>query len=186
MGYDSPVEKGWGPETEALIREVYPELREMAGCLMRRERAGHTLQRTALVHETFIRLFGVHPGGTTSVRSFLALAAHQMRNILIDYARRHRSLKAGGGYSRVPLFEVEDGRAQDADALLALNEALDRLGELDERALSVVELKFFGGFTTAEAAAVLQVSDGTVEEDWHFARSWLFGALTAQGSRLPA
>jgi RNA polymerase sigma factor (TIGR02999 family) len=163
--------------TENLIRAVYPELREMAARLLRRERRDHTLQRTALVHETFIRLFGKHPEQSLSAKNFLALAAHQMRLILIDHGRKHRSQKRGGEYDREPLFEGDHRFVRDEDSLLALNEALERLGKLDSRAHSIVELKFFGGFTNAEAAAILGVSDATVEANWQFARTWLFGAL---------
>jgi len=167
---------------EALVIAVYQELREMAARLLRRERDDHALQRTALVHEAFIRLFGTRPGAAVSQQHFLALAAHQMRLILIDYGRRHNSEKRGGKASRVPLFEAESGDAAGSDALLALDEALGRLGKIDPRALSVVELKFFSGHTTDEVAEILGVSDGTVEADWKFARSWLFGNLTSQPS----
>src|ERR1022692_2880691 len=93
--------------TENLIREVYPELREMAARLLSRERPDHTLQRTALVHEAFIRLFGKGPDQSLSVQKFLAIAAYQMREILIDYSRKHRSQKRGSEFTRVPLFEAE-------------------------------------------------------------------------------
>ena len=168
----------WAETNENLIRAVYPELREIAARLLRGERDDHTLQRTALVHEAFIRLFGRSPDQTLSAQNFLGLAAHQMRQILIDYGRKRHAQKRGGEFSRVPLFDANLSAARDEDSLLALNEALDRLGEIDSRALSVVELKFFAGYTNDEAAEILGVSDGTVEADWQFARSWLFGALT--------
>jgi RNA polymerase sigma factor (TIGR02999 family) len=171
----------WSEATETLIQEVYPELREMAARLMRREREDHTLQRTALVHEALIRLFGKGPDHAPSPGSFLAFAAHQMRQILVDHARRHRSLKGGGAYLRVPLLEEHTPAVRDDDSLLALDQALARLGELDPRALSVVELKFYCGFTNQETACVLSTSDSTVEEDWQFARSWLFGELAGGG-----
>jgi RNA polymerase sigma factor (TIGR02999 family) len=173
----------WPEANQDLIRAVYPELREMAAWLLRRERDDHTLQRTALVHEAFIRLFGRSPDQTLSAQNFLALAAHQMRRILIDYGRKRHSQKRGGEFVRVPLFESEPSIVRDEDSLLALNEALDLLGKIDSRALSVVELKFFGGYTNEEAAEILGVSDGTVEGDWQFARSWLFGALTDKDAR---
>ncbi len=170
-----------GAAIDELIRAVYPELRGMAARLLRGERDGHTLQRTALVHEAFIRLFGRCPDETSTAREFLALAGRQMRHILIDYARKHRSLKAGGGLLRVELFDSQLAVARDVDSLLSLNQALDRLGEFDSRAHAVVELKFFGGFTNAETAEILEVSIATVEENWQFARSWLYGALTQEG-----
>jgi RNA polymerase sigma factor (TIGR02999 family) len=168
----------WSEANQVLIGTVYPELKEMAARLLRRERDGHTLQRTALVHEAFIRLFGERPGQHLAVHNFLGLAAHQMRQILIDYARKHKSQKRGGELERVPLFEADSPLVIGVeDSLLALNEALDRLGTIDARALSVVELKFFCGYTNAETAAILRISDGTVEADWQFARSWLYGTL---------
>jgi RNA polymerase sigma-70 factor (ECF subfamily) len=164
--------------SERLIRAAYPELREMAARLLRRERDGHTLQSTALVHETFLRLFKKPPDPAMSRQEFLALAAHQMRNILIDYGRMRRAQRRGGALTRVPLFETECGFERDTDGLLALDEALNRLANLDPRLLSVVELKFFAGFTTDETAEILGVSDGTVEQDWKFSKSWLFRELT--------
>lgn len=163
---------------EELIRTVYPQLRKMAARLLSRERDNHTLQRTALVHEAFIRLFGKRPTKDCFPQSFLGLAAHQMRQILIDYGRKHGAKKRGADFARVPLFDADCRLTRDEDSLLALNEALERLGEMDQRALSVVELKFFGGFTNAESAEILGVSDGTVEATWLHARLWLFRELT--------
>lgn len=163
-----------------MIRALYPELRRLAGNLLRRERPDHTLQSTALVHELYLRVsqrVQLHDVGS---RRFLALAAHEMRQILVDHGRKHRSQKRGGDCARVPLFEIDLGFSPNEDALLDLNEALERLGERDARALAVVELKFFAGFTTAETAAVLAVSDATVENVWQHARLWLFKELTAE------
>lgn len=167
---------------ENLIRAVYPELREMAARLLRHERDDHTLQRTALVHEAFLRLFGKLPDETLSTQSFLAIAAHQMREVLIDYGRKRRSQKRGGDFARVPLFEADHAVDHDQDAVLALDAALTRLGDIDARTVAIAELKFFCGYTNDETAKILGVSDGTVEADWQFARSWLFGALTDKGS----
>ena len=161
-----------------LLRAVYPELRAIAARLLDGERDGHTLQPTALVHEAFVRLFGRCPDGSVSPQKFLAIAAHQMREVLIDWGRKHHARKHGGEFARVPLFEADCCVDRDEDALLGLNRALDRLGAIDPRALSIVELKFFGGYTNDEAAEILGVSDGTVESDWQFARSWLFGILS--------
>ena len=135
---------------ENLIREVYPELREMAARLLRRERHDHTLQRTALVHEAFIRLFGKDPDQFLSVQKFLAIAAHQMREILIDYSRKHRSQKRGSEFTRVPLFEADLAVERDYTTAIALDAALKCLADIDERAVLIVELKFFGGYTTAK------------------------------------
>jgi RNA polymerase sigma factor (TIGR02999 family) len=164
--------------TEAFVRAIYPELRDMAARLLRGERDDHTLQRTALAHEAFLRLTRLSPDYKPSAEAFLAMAARQMRHILVDHARKHRSGKRGGSLNRVPLFdEAAIAEWPEQDALLDLDEALNVLGALDSRALSVVELKFFGGFTNLEAARILQTSDSTVETDWQFARSWLYGRL---------
>jgi len=162
---------------ESLLIEVYPELRQMAARLLRRERTNHTLQRTALVHEAFLRLFGQQPDANLSAEAFLALAGRQMRHILIDYGRKRRTDKRGGELIRASVLEIDLAVSTEPEAFLALDEALRKLERLDPRAHSVVELKFFCGFTTDETARILGVSDGTVEADWLFARSWLFGIL---------
>lgn len=176
------------PNADRLIHEIYPQLRETARRLLRCEREGHTLQPTALVHEAFIRLFGRIPAAAMAQRSFLALAAHQMRHVLIDHGRKHGSLKRGRDFTRVSLQDANPGLGFDWDSLADLNRALERLGESDPRALHVVELKFFAGFTSAEAAEVLNVSTATVDAAWHYARLWLFRELTTPppASRLPA
>lgn len=149
----------------------------MAARLLRRERGGHTLQRTALAHEAFLRLFGRIPGPEVSVESFLTSAARQMRQILIDHSRKRHAQKRGGAAVRVPFTDADQGMSRDEDSVLALDQALRKLEALDPRAHAVVELKFFCGFTNEEAARILGVSDGTVESNWQFARSWLFGVL---------
>ena len=170
---------------EELIREVYPQLRETARRLLRAERQGHTLQPTALVHETFLKLFGKVPDTALVPQRFLALAAHQMRQVLIDYARRHNSQKRGSEFSRIPLLDAEVCLPGGFDSLTALNEVLDRLGACDPRSLAVVELKFFAGFTNAESARILGISDGTVEAAWQYARLWLWRELQPAAARLP-
>jgi len=153
----------------------------MAGRMLRNERINHTLQPTALVHEIFLRLArdslkarDLPPG------EFLSLAAHQMRLLLIDYARMRKAKKRGGELTRVPLFESEYGIFRDEDSILALEEALLRLGQWDARGLKVVELKFFAGCTNSETAKILGCSDGTVEGIWLHARIWLHAELTKQ------
>lgn len=167
------------PRFDSLLREVYPELRSMAGSLVRRERPGYALQRTELVHEAFLRLFDTMDLLSEMPReAFLAMAARKMRHILIDYSRRQNAERHGGRLVRVPLFEGDLRCQGGGDELLALNCAIERLLESDERAAAVVELKFFAGFTTEEIAAILGVSDGTVESDWAHARAWLYRELT--------
>ena len=170
-------------DCEELIRSVYPELREIAARLLRRERDHHTLQRTALVNEAFVRLFrGQLNLLELAPEKFLALAAHQMRHVLIDYGRKHGAKKRGKDFSRVPLFDSASSLGRDEDSLLALDQALNKLSEVDERAVSVTELKYFAGFTNEETAEILGVSDGTVESTWQFARLWLFRELSRPSS----
>jgi RNA polymerase sigma factor (TIGR02999 family) len=157
--------------------EFYAGLKEIAENLLRRERPNHTLHRTALANETFLRLFGKRKVHKVDPRELLPFAAHQMRQVLVDYSRRRGSQKRGGDQVRVPLFDSDHFIVRDEDSFLALNKALDELGKLDPRALAVVELKFFAGFTNQEAADELGVSDGTVERVWLHARLWLYRAL---------
>jgi len=163
---------------ETLLRELYPELRAMAGALAHSERRGHTLQRTALVHEAFLRLSKNFAGVALGREQFLSLVGHEMRMLLIDYARKHRAQRRGGEFQRVPLFEDASLSDRYDDDFLALDEALNRLAKVRERSVSVVELKFFAGFTNNEIAAILSVSGKTVESDWSYARAWLYRELT--------
>ena len=159
--------------TDRLFSLIYDELHAIADAYMVRERSGHTLQPTALIHEAYLKLVD-GPGAAWQGRShFLGVAARAMRQILVDNARRKGAVKRGGGQERVTLDEagLTDGRG-DHD-LLDLDEALRRFSALDERAAHVVELRVFGGMTTAESAGLLGVSPRTVEHDWSVARLWL-------------
>jgi len=169
-----------------LLPRVYDELRALADAYMRRERAGHTLQPTALVHEAFLRLLRLPPGSVQNRVHFFALAAQAMRRILADHARRHRAAKRGGSAVRVPLELVEGGPdaaalagAPDAPEVAAddLDAALEDLAKLDARQARVVELRFFGGLSIEETAEVLGVSPATVKRDWLVARAWLHREL---------
>ena len=164
-----------------LLPRVYDELRALADAYMRRERAGHTLQPTALVHEAFLRLLRLPPGSVQNRIHFFALAAQAMRRILADHARRHRAAKRGGGAVRVPLELVEGGApaapAGDDVAADDLDAALEDLAKLDERQARVVELRFFGGLSIEETAEVLAVSTATIKRDWLVARAWLHREL---------
>ncbi|HUS05195.1 MAG TPA: ECF-type sigma factor [Bryobacteraceae bacterium] len=175
------------PRDESLHREplsdFYAELKEIAGHLLRGERDNHTLQRTALVHEAFLRLFGKRSIRDLDRQVFLPLAAHQMRQVLVDYGRKRRAQKRGGGLMRVSVGESDQGFVRDEDSFLALNEALDELGKLDPRAQAVVELKFFSGCTNQEAARELGVSDGTIEAVWLHARLWLYRMLSSPSEK---
>jgi RNA polymerase sigma factor (TIGR02999 family) len=172
-----------------LMPRVYDELRALADAYMRRERAGHTLQPTALVHEAFLRLLRLPPGAVQNRVHFFALAAQAMRRILADHARRHRAAKRGGNAVRVPLELVEGGAAAAAmggapamggsDDVAAddLDAALEDLAKLDARQARVVELRFFGGLSIEETAEVLAVSPATIKRDWLVARAWLHREL---------
>jgi RNA polymerase sigma-70 factor (ECF subfamily) len=151
---------------------VYQELQRIARQHLRAERAGHTLQSTALVNEAFLRLLAHQPGQLQNRGHFVAVASRLMRQILVDYARTRRARKRDGGL-RLDLSALA-GTADMSDAqLVALDEALESLMRLDERQARVVDMKFFGGLSTAEIAAVLEVSSATVERDWTTARIWL-------------
>jgi RNA polymerase sigma factor (TIGR02999 family) len=168
-----------------LLPRVYDELRALADSYMRRERVGHTLQPTALVHEAFLRLLRLPPGSVQNRVHFFALAAQAMRRILADHARRHRAAKRGGNAVRVPLELVEGGASaamaggEPADEVAAddLDAALEDLAKLDARQSRVVELRFFGGLSIEETAEVLGVSPATVKRDWLVARAWLHREL---------
>ncbi len=158
---------------EKLMDLVYVELRRMAAGFLRREREGHTLQPTALVNEVYLKL--VDPGQSTWAdrAHFMRVAARAMRQILIDHARRKRAARRGGDWQRVTFDEAVGLAVNDADELIALNDALEAFAELDPRAAKVVELRVFGGMTVKEAAEVLEVSPRTVDGDWAMALAWL-------------
>jgi RNA polymerase sigma-70 factor, ECF subfamily len=158
---------------EEALERSYAELRRLAAHYLSLERPGHTLQPTALVHEMYLRLERSAVEWADR-KHFFVVVAGQMRRILVDHARA-RAARPGGG--RVDLGEADRPELpRDAD-LLALDEALERLRELDERAASAVELRYFGGFTEAEAASILGVSVATLKRDWEFARAWLLKRL---------
>jgi RNA polymerase sigma-70 factor (ECF subfamily) len=160
-----------------LMEVVYGELHQIAARQMRRERGEHTLQATALVHETYLRLVGSEPIDWQNRAHFFAVAAQQLRRVLVDHARRGGREKRGGGQIRLSLDE-NDGPVVDRDeVLLEIDEALARLEQLDERAAKVVELRYFGGLSEKEAAATLGVSIATLKRDWQFARTWLASQL---------
>ena len=166
---------------EQLIPLVHDELRRLARRHMAHERVGHTLQATALVNEAFVRLIDVQQVKWQDRAHFFAIAARALRRILIDYARRHRAARRGGGQdgppARVALDSVELPVAERADTLLALDEALDRLAQLDARLAQVVECRFFAGLSEAETAAALDVSQRTVARQWVLAKGWLYQEL---------
>ena len=168
-----------GPDArERLVRAIYAELRRTAGGLMRRERPGHTLQTTALVHEALLRLLdGDTLADVPNRRYLFAAAAQAMRQVLVDHARRRHARKRQGNRVRVPLDQVLAGFDEQGLDVIALHEALERLAQEHPRPAQVVDLRFFGGLSVPEVAEIFAVSDTTIESDWRFARAWLQGQL---------
>jgi RNA polymerase sigma factor (TIGR02999 family) len=162
---------------DAMLPLVYDELRRLAASYLLRERPGHTLRPTELVHEAYLRLIDQRQVDWRNRAQFVGLAAVMMRRILVNRARERAADKRGGDVQKVPLSATDEpGEAPDVD-VLALHDALDRLGAVDPRKSRIVELKFFGGLTTTEIADVLNLSPATIERDWSFARAWLFDAI---------
>jgi RNA polymerase sigma factor (TIGR02999 family) len=162
---------------DELFPLVYAELKAMAGRQLRRERKDHTLQATALVHEAYLKLVGQHRGQWQDRAHFFAIAARVMRRILVDHARRHQASKRAGGQQKVSLEHAPELSSEPSMDFLALDEALTKLGQLDERQVKVVELRYFGGLTVPETAEVLGISEATVAREWRMARVWLYREL---------
>jgi len=162
---------------EKLVPLVYDQLKRLARRYMRRERAGHTLQTTALVHEAYLKLVGQHSPHWQDRAQFYGTAAELMRRILIDHARRHLREKRGGTQVILPLEEGLAFTPEHSEDLLKLDEALDRLSKLDPRQSRIVELRFFGGLSVEETSRFLNVSPITVKRDWAVAKVWLYGEL---------
>ena len=165
------------PGSDQLMALVYDELRALAAAYMKGERAGHTLQPTALVHEAYMRLAGLEKINWKDKTHFHAAAAGAIRRVLVDHARGKRAAKRGGGRERITISGVEGMHGASQVDLLALEEAMAKLTGLDERKARVVELRFFGGLTIDETARTIGVSTTTVEDDWAFARAWLRSRL---------
>ncbi len=152
---------------------IYDELRRLAKQQLQHEPDGHTLSPTALVHEAYIRLIDYSRMEWNGRSHFLAVAATAMRRILVDHARSHRSAKRGGALKRVPIESVELGTEERADLLIAVDEALVRLKDVDPRQAQVVECRFFGGMTEDETAEALGIGVRTAKRDWAKAKVWL-------------
>jgi RNA polymerase sigma factor (TIGR02999 family) len=181
MAHDAPtisqllheLSQGKPDALDRLIPVVYDELRGLAHGLLRGERTGHTLNTTALVHETYLRLVRIEQIDWRDRAHFFAVSARVMRRVLIDYARARKREKRGGDPIQVPLSEGMDLVVQQPEDLLALEEALARLEVLNQRQCRVVECRCFAGMTVEETAAALDTSPATVKRDWAFARAWL-------------
>ena len=162
---------------EELMPLVYEELRRLAGRYMRRESQGHTLQTSALVNEAYLRLIDQKKVHWQNRAHFFAVAAQLMRRILVDHARSRSRAKRGGGAQMVSLAE-QAATTEDVVDVVALDNALNDLAEMDPRKSQIVEMKFFGGLTNEEVAEVLKVTSRTVEREWRKAKAWLYKALT--------
>ena len=170
---------------ERLIPIVYEELKRLARRYMRRERADHTLQTTALVHEAYVKLVAQESVKWQSRSHFFAVAAQIMRRILCDHARRTLRIKRGGSGQILPLDEALVFSPEHSDELLKLDEALDRLAKLDPRQSRIVELRFFAGLTVEETAEFLGISPKTVKRDWAVARAWLHAEVSGSDATDP-
>lgn len=163
---------------EQLMPLVYNELRQIAKRYLRKERADHTLQTTALVHEAYIRLIDQNHANWQNRAQFFGVAAQMMRRILVDHARGHHADKRGGGAAKLSLDEAIEIADQKEVDLIALDDALTNLAELDEQQSRVVELRFFGGLTVEETAEVMKLSPATIKREWSMAKAWLHRELT--------
>ena len=166
--------RGHADARAEVLRLVYQELKRLAQARMRGERPDHTLQPTALVHEAFIQLIGDQDARWENRARFFGAAAEAMRRILVDYARSRQALKRGGGKRRVSLEEVVDLSTDHCGDVIVIDDALVKLSAIDAQKARVVELRFFGGLSVEETAAVLDISPRTVKRDWSFAKAWLF------------
>jgi RNA polymerase sigma factor (TIGR02999 family) len=169
--------EGDATAVDRLFPLVYQELRRIAHRQLSHERPDLTLGTTALVHEAYLKLVDQTRAQWADRSQFFAISARAMRRILVDHARQHLAGKRGGRRERVNLDEETLSLDQRADLLVAVDEALDRLRSVDERASRVVECRFFGGFTEEETAAALGITDRTVRRDWARAKGWLYDAL---------
>jgi RNA polymerase sigma factor (TIGR02999 family) len=167
-----------------LVPLMYAELRRRAGAYLRRERRNHTLQPTALVHEAFIRLMG-HDRVTWKDRMhFFAIAAEMMHRVLVDHARHHLAAKSPGALLQVELDDHIGAAQPRLCEFLDLDRALTELVQLDPRQAQIVELKYFGGLTEQEIAAVLSISRATVTREWDSARAWLYRRITTDPTKV--
>jgi RNA polymerase sigma-70 factor (ECF subfamily) len=168
---------------EQLFRAVYNELHRQAAQYLRREHSGLTLQTSDLIHEAYFRLINQQDVHWQNRLHFFAIAAQQMRRILVDHARSRQAAKRGGSDIRLPLEEAMGVSPAQGLDFVALDEALTRLAEIDSQQSQVVELRFFSGLSVEETAKVLGISERTVKRDWHVAKAWLRRELSRGGPK---
>ncbi len=162
---------------DALLPLIYDELRNLAANYLRRERRDHTLQPTALVHEAYLRLVDQRSVNWQNRAHFFGVAAQLMRRILVDHARAHNAEKRGHDFQKLSLDENIDKADERSAGLIALDDALKELAEIDEQKSRIVELRYFGGLTVEETAEVLGVTPVTIKRHWRMAKAWLHGRM---------
>jgi RNA polymerase sigma factor (TIGR02999 family) len=176
------IREGEADAESELFPLVYSELRDLAARLMRGERVGHTLQPTDLVHESFFKLMDGAAATAADRRHFLSIASRAMRQVLVSHARKNAADKRGGGMIPLRITNVDAGLDVDLTELVALDDALSRLGELNPRLPRVIELRFFAGLSEAETAEALEVTPRTIQRDWAMARAWLYKEMYGAAS----
>jgi RNA polymerase sigma factor (TIGR02999 family) len=186
LGEVSQLLRAWGDGNlqarEDLIPLVYRELRRRAGAYLRQERRDHTLQATALVHEAYVRLVGQDRMAWQNRAQFFGIASQLMRRILVDHARQHQAAKRPGAAVKVTLDDRIEATLPPPDCeLLLLDEALSELAAIEPRQAQVVELRYFGGLSEQETAAVMSLSRATVTREWQAARGWLYRRMMGKG-----
>ena len=178
------IENGDASCSDELIPHVYQELRKLAASRMAQERAGQTLQATALVHEAYLRLTGGDEEKRWNSRGhFFSAAAEAMRRILIDRARQKKAVKHGGDLVRVDLEDIDKAVNADDDRLLQIDEAIARLAEKDKQAADLIKLRFFAGMTNVEAAKSLGLTERTANRIWAYSRAWLLSEMGSDDSQ---
>lgn len=165
---------------EELLPVVYDELRKLAASYLRRERPDHTLQPTALVHEAYLRLIDQTQVSWQNRAHFFGIAAQMMRRILVDHARLHNAEKRGHDFQKLSLDENIDKAVERSMEMIMLDDALNELASIDEQKSRIVELRYFGGLTVEETAAVLGVTPITIKRHWRMAKAWLYGQMQKQ------
>ena len=163
---------------DALLPIIYDELKRIAASYLRRERSDHTLQPTALVNEAYMKMVDITQISWQNKAHFVAVAANQMRRILVDHARRRNAFKRGGEFHILTLNDEIDKAADETTELIELDDALNELAKMDAVKAQIVEMRYFGGLTMEEVAEVLGVSVITVKRHWKMTKAWLYGRLT--------
>ncbi len=157
-----------------ILPQIYNELRKISSKYLRDEYRNHTLQTTELVHEAYIKLMGSQNLSWQNKAHFFSIAAHSMRQVLVDHARKKKSIKRGEGKPNISLDDVYEVSENNDEKILALDEALKRLEKVEERSSKIVELRYFSGLTFEETAEVLNISESTVKRGWNYAKAWLY------------